>query len=78
MTRRSIVLALLPAVSRAEPSRNKLAIAANAFTRQYAVWAEKMNSHLETLDAGAVAAWQPLPELWRKVERASSDWLRGY
>lgn len=80
MTRRIWLAAALglPGRSGVEP-RNALVDAANAHQRQYVVWGEAMNAERRpgVLSARVVAGWEPLPELWRRVEGAWRRWVLG-
>lgn len=81
MNRRAFLAAIAAAqLARAEESpRNQLCAAANDFHAPYAAWAGRMNSgHPGTIPADAVEAFQPLPALWRQVERKFRTWIRGY
>lgn len=49
---------------------------ANEFHRAYVIWANAFNKcSSQTFYAPVVTAWEPLPELWRKVERGWRKWL---
>ena len=78
MTRRRL-LALLatPLLAQPDTPRNRLGNAANEFNVGFAAWATAMNAHRDTLDVGAIEAWEPLPAAWRKVERQWQAWLLG-
>jgi hypothetical protein len=55
--------------------RNKVARDGNAFREQFARWADAINKCRDgKYDASEAAAWDALPELWRKLERARRDW----
>jgi hypothetical protein len=64
----------------ARPSlRDEVAIAANAHSARYASWLNAMSAHWApgTVDARVVEAWDPLPELWRRLEKAWRNWMLG-
>jgi len=82
MTRRIFLAAITAApLLEAEASpRNQLCESANEFHQPYSLWADKMNaaqSNPYTVPADAIEAFQPLPQLWRKVERKFRTWVTG-
>jgi hypothetical protein len=80
VTRRAWFLVLAGVPLAARPSlRDEVAIAGNAHSVQYAEWTKAMNAHRApgTVDARVVEAWGPLPELWRRLEKAWRHWMLG-
>ena len=84
MTRRTL-LALFPGIAAAGgvpvSPRNSLCTAANEFHAPYATWAETMNVASKSphvIPADAIEAFEPLPNLWRRVEHAYRAWVRGF
>jgi hypothetical protein len=82
-TRRLFLLAIAstPLFADTSSPRNQLSNSGNEFQAGYKVWADKMNAAKEnplTIPADAVAAFDPLPQFWRKVEHKFRIWVRGY
>jgi hypothetical protein len=78
MTRRYLLAALVvPLIAQPDTPRNRLCMAANEFQGVYVQWAAEMNRDVNTVNAAAIRQWEPLPEMWRKVERLWRAWLRG-
>jgi hypothetical protein len=78
MTRRIIIgLLLSPLAAQPDTPRNRLSNAGNVFNTAYARWADEMNRNVGTVNATAVRAWEPLPEMWRRVERLWKAWLQA-
>jgi hypothetical protein len=76
MTRRQL-FAFIPALMDESP-KNQLAASANAFNAQFTKWATAFNRVKPgTLDAGENEAFQPLAQMWRKVEHLRTIWIRG-
>lgn len=75
MTRR--LLLMLPLAAVIDSPRNRLCAAGNDFNAGFAKWATAMNVKRDTVDMGAVEAFEPLPNLWRKVEGLWRAWLKG-
>lgn len=76
LTRRAL-LAFIPAMLDESP-KNQLAAAGNAFNEQFAKWADAFNRvKAGALDAGENEAFQPLAQMWRKVEHLRTIWIRG-
>jgi hypothetical protein len=78
MTRRALFS--LPATMLAQvrdTPYNRMALAANKFDEQHRIWAAQLNvKRGETLDAQAVAEWEPLPKMWRDLEHLWMEWVR--
>ncbi len=78
MTRRNwLAFIATPLLAQPDTPRNRLCNAANEFNLAFSAWAKAMNEHRDTVDMGAIEAWIPLPDAWRKVERQWKEWLVG-
>lgn len=77
--RRAFFLLFLGARSGVASAPPKLADPANRFATQLKVWADQIN---RTPPGGvnykAVEAWEPLPKMWRELEKAWRVWLMGH
>jgi hypothetical protein len=75
MTRRGLMLLMLPK----RDAGQKLYEDTIAFEEAHNAWINRLNKvgpiKQGTMDAQVLELWEPLPKMWRQVERSWKEWL---